>query len=119
MVAELSALQQVVNTLTGLNGLPAVIVQCVICAIYTSIGGFRVSFITDNIQGVMVLGLIIISVICIGVKTDIDRSLIDSTGLTKASLLGWQLLYILPVALITNYFFISVRIPQVVRTRNI
>jgi cAMP phosphodiesterase len=35
MVAELSALQQIVNALTGLNGLPVVIVQCVITTIYT------------------------------------------------------------------------------------
>jgi hypothetical protein len=35
MVAELSALQQIVNALTGLNGLPAVIVQCTVTTIYT------------------------------------------------------------------------------------
>ena len=30
MVAELSALQQIVNALTGLKGLPAVIVECAV-----------------------------------------------------------------------------------------
>jgi Na+/proline symporter len=35
MVAELSALQQIVNLLTGLDGLPVVIVECVITTIYT------------------------------------------------------------------------------------
>lgn len=35
MVAELSALQQIVNALTGLNGLPAVIVQCAVTTTYT------------------------------------------------------------------------------------
>lgn len=35
MVAELSAIGQVVNTLTGLDGLPVIIVQCVITTIYT------------------------------------------------------------------------------------
>lgn len=35
MVAELSALQQIINALTGLNGLPAVIVECAITTIYT------------------------------------------------------------------------------------
>jgi hypothetical protein len=72
-----------------------------------ALGGFHVSFVTDNIQGAMVLGLIIIATITIGVETDIDRSLIDSSGLTKANLLGWQLLYILPVAVLTNDFFLS------------
>ena len=35
MVAELSALQQIINALTRLNGLPAVIVQCTVTTIYT------------------------------------------------------------------------------------
>ncbi|KAI4275255.1 MAG: hypothetical protein LQ337_003354 [Flavoplaca oasis] len=107
MVAELSALQQIINALTGLNGLWAVIVQCIVTTVYTSLGGFRISFITDNIQGTMVVGLIILGVITVGVKTNVDRSLVKSSGLLGASLLGWQLMYILPVALLTNYFFIS------------
>jgi Na+/proline symporter len=41
------------------------------------------------------------------VETKIDKSLIDSSGLTKPTLLGWQLLYILPVAVLTNDFFLS------------
>ncbi|KAL9100379.1 MAG: hypothetical protein Q9163_004237 [Psora crenata] len=107
MVAELSALQQIINSLTGLNGLPAVIVQCAVTTIYTSLGGFRVSFVTDNIQGSMVVGLIVIAIITVGVETNIDRGLVESSGLLNASLLGWQLIYILPVAVCTNAFFIS------------
>ena len=72
-----------------------------------ALGGFRISFITDNIQGAMVVGLIILAVITVGVETNIDRSLIESSGLLESSLLGWQLIYILPVAVLTNDFFIS------------
>ena len=57
----------------------------------------------------MVVGLIIIGVITVGVETDISRDLVGSSGLLGASLLGWQLIYILPVAIFTNDFFISVR----------
>lgn len=35
MVAELSALQQTIGALTGMNGLPVIIVQCVVTTIYT------------------------------------------------------------------------------------
>ena len=35
MVAELSALQQTISALTGLDGLPAVIVECAVTTIYT------------------------------------------------------------------------------------
>ena len=51
--------------------------------------------------------LIIIAVITVGVETHIDRSLIEPSGLLGSSLLGWQLIYILPVAILTNDFFIS------------
>ena len=50
---------------------------------------------------------VIIATITVGVETKIDKSLIPSSGLTDASLLGWQLLYILPVAVLTNDFFLS------------
>ncbi len=35
MVAELSALEQIVNALTGLNGLPVLIVEALVTTIYT------------------------------------------------------------------------------------
>src|SRR4051812_39724694 len=55
----------------------------------------------------MVLGLILLGIIAVGVETKIDRSLIDQSGYLKPSLLGWQLIYILPVAVLTNDFFLS------------
>ena len=35
MVSELSAIGQVVNALTGLDGLPVIIVECIVTTIYT------------------------------------------------------------------------------------
>ncbi|KAI1176356.1 hypothetical protein F4777DRAFT_546726 [Nemania sp. FL0916] len=107
MVAELSAIGQVVTALTGLDGLPVVIVEAVVTTIYTSLGGFKISFLTDNIQGAMIVGLIIIATITVGAKTEIKPELIESSGLLKSSLVGWQLIYILPVAILTNYFFLA------------
>ncbi|KAK8067887.1 hypothetical protein PG996_006999 [Apiospora saccharicola] len=107
MVAELSAIGQVVGALTGVNELPVIIVECIVTTIYTSIGGFRISFMTDNIQGVMIVLLIIIATVTIGAKTEIKRELIESSGLLEPNLLGWQLLYMFPVAVLTNDFFLS------------
>lgn len=107
MIAELSAINSVINLLTGLSGLPALIVEVLITTIYTSLGGFRVSFITDNIQGALVILLIVICTIAIGTKSHIDTSLIGPSGLTKGTPLGWKLLYILPVAVATNFMFLS------------
>ena len=56
----------------------------------------------------MVVGLVILGVITVGVETHISRSLIDQSRFLNSSLLGWQLVYILPVAILTNDFFISV-----------
>ena len=53
------------------------------------------------------MGLVLIATITIGVETKIDTSLIEPSGLTGPSLLGWQLLYILPVAIVTNDVFLS------------
>lgn len=107
MIGELSALRSAIETLTGLNALGAVIVECAVTTIYTSFGGFRVSFITDNFQGAVVLILVIICSVAMGTKINIDKSLIGSSHLLEANLLGWQLMYILPVAIITNDCFMS------------
>jgi cAMP phosphodiesterase len=49
MVAELSALQQIVNLLTGLNGLPVVIVECAVTTIYTcKTGQFQTELAMTN-----------------------------------------------------------------------
>lgn len=48
MVAELSAIGQVVNTLTGLNGLPVIIVQCVITTIYTCMSYYGFCLVTAS-----------------------------------------------------------------------
>ena len=66
------------------------------------------SFKTDVIQGIMVVALIIIATISVGTETDIDRDAVDDSGLLDDSLLGWQLLYILPVAIFSNVFFLAV-----------
>lgn len=55
----------------------------------------------------MVIGLVVIATIAIGAETHVDRSTIAESGLLEANLLGWQLLYILPVAILTNDFFLS------------
>ena len=55
----------------------------------------------------MVVLLIVLGVIAVGVETELDKNLVKSSELLRASLLGWQLIYILPVAVLTNDFFIS------------
>lgn len=107
MIAELSAVGQVITALTGLDSLPAVIVECVVTTIYTTLGGFLTSFFTDNIQGAMIVLLIIICSVAIGVETNIDPTTIQDSGLLNSSLLGWQLLYIFPIAITFNDYFLA------------
>ncbi|GEQ66553.1 hypothetical protein JCM33374_g216 [Metschnikowia sp. JCM 33374] len=107
MIGELSALRGAIETLTGMNALGAVIVECAVTTIYTSFGGFRVSFITDNFQGALVIVLIIICAAGMGSSIEIDKSKIGESGLLEANKLGWQLVYILPVAIATNDCFMS------------
>lgn len=107
MIAELSAISQVINTLTGLNGLGALVVECFVTSAYTAYGGFRTSLITDNIQGVMVTILLIICAIAIGTQCDIQESLIQQSGLVTPTLISYQLIYIFPIAIVFNDYFLA------------
>ncbi|KAF4564662.1 hypothetical protein EYR40_010829 [Pleurotus pulmonarius] len=107
MCSELTSVSLVINSLTGLDGLPATIVEVVVTILYTAVGGLRTSLITDNIQGVMIILLMIICTIAVGVNVHIDKGAIPDSGLTHATKLGWQLLYILPVAIVFNNYFLS------------
>lgn len=107
MISELAAIRTAIETLTGLNALGAVIVECVVTSVYTSIGGFKVSFVTDNFQGAFVLIMVIICACGMGSYIHIDTSKIGESGLLKANELGWQLIYILFVAILTNDCFMA------------
>ncbi|AET41062.1 uncharacterized protein Ecym_7216 [Eremothecium cymbalariae DBVPG len=107
MVSEIASLKQAVETLTKGGGLAVVIVECVVTTIYTTIGGFNISFITDSLQTLVFLFIWIISAIAFGCYVKVDRSLIEPSGLLKPTRLGWQLIYILTVAIFTNDFFLS------------
>lgn len=107
IVSELTSIQYCIESLTTMNSLAVMIVEAVVTTIYTSWGGFHTSFITDNIQAGMVLLLLIVCSVAMGAKIDIDTSSIGPSGLLDASQLGWQLIFILPVAIATNDFFLS------------
>ncbi|KAL7269279.1 hypothetical protein RUND412_008062 [Rhizina undulata] len=74
MVAELSALQQVIVALRGLEGLAVVFVEVIVTTVYTATVGFRISFLTDNIQGADIFLLILICSIAIGTSVAIEPS---------------------------------------------
>lgn len=107
MVSELSSLRYAIESLTTMKALPVIIIECVVTTIYTSIGGFHISFITDTIQVTIVFILLIIVACAMGSYIHIDKSLIGESGLLKSSTLGWQLIYILVIAIFTNDFFMS------------
>lgn len=107
MCSELTSVSLVVSSLTGLDGLPVTIVEVVVTIIYSAVGGLRTSLITDNVQGTMIAILLVICSIAIGTNVQIDQSVIAESGLTQSSKLGWQLVFILPVAIVFNNYFLS------------
>lgn len=107
MVSEIASLKFAIETLTNIKALPVVIIECVITTIYTTIGGFHISFLTDSLQVSVVFVLLIIVACAMGAKIDIDKSKIGPSGLLKSNRLGWQLVYILTFAIFTNDFFMS------------
>lgn len=107
MIAELSGVGQVIEALTGLKPLPIMIVEVSITTVYTVLGGFKVSFITDNVQGAAIFVLIIICSIAVGTSVDIDPSKIPESGLTGDSRLGYQLIPILFIGIVFADMFLS------------
>ena len=107
LVSEVASLKYCIETMTTIKALPVIIIECVVTTIYTSIGGFNISFITDFLQVSTVFVLLIIVACAMGSYIEIDRSLIGPSGLLKQNKLGWQLVYILTFAIFTNDFFMS------------
>lgn len=107
MVSEIASLKFAVETIAGIDALPVIIVECVVTTIYTSIGGFNISFLTDTVQVSVVFVLLIIVACAMGKYIKIDTAKIDPSGLLKSNKLGWQLVYILTFAIFTNDFFMS------------
>lgn len=109
MVGELTAINSAINALTGLDPTPAVVVEAIVTTIYTAFGGFKVSFITDSFQAAFVLVIMIIGIIGYATQIDIDMDLKHETydQLMGSTRLGWQLFYILNIAILTNDCFMS------------
>ncbi|CAG8601817.1 9892_t:CDS:2, partial [Acaulospora colombiana] len=61
-------------------------------------GGFRASLLTDTVQGWAIIVLLVISTIGFGIAVKIDRSLIGPSGLLDSNVLGWELAWIMPIA---------------------
>lgn len=107
LVSEVASLKYCIETLTNIKALPVVIIEAAVTTIYTSVGGFNISFMTDTLQVSIVFILLIIISCAMGSYTHIDTSKIAESGLLKANKLGWQLVYILTIAIFTNDFFMS------------
>lgn len=109
MVSELTAIGDAISALTGIDHTPCVVVECIVTTIYTSIGGFGVSFTTDTIQAGFVLIITIIGIIGYATEVDINMDLKRETyhELTGSTKLGWMVFYILNIAILTNDAFMS------------
>lgn len=109
MVSELTAIGDAINTLTGIDATPCVVIECIVTTIYTSIGGFGVSFVTDVFQALFVLVVAIIGIIGYATEIDIDMDLKRETysQLMGSNKLGWMVFYILNIAILTNDAFMA------------
>lgn len=107
MVSEVSSLKFCIQTMTGVSATAVVIIEAAVTTLYTSVGGFNISFLTDSLQVSIVFLLLIIVSCAMGSYIDIDTSKIGPSNLLKQNKLGWQLIYILTIAIFTNDFFMS------------
>jgi Na+/proline symporter len=109
MISELTAVGDAINVLTGLDQTPAIVVECIVTTIYTFMGGFAVSFVTDTFQATLVLVVAVIAIIGYATEIDINTTIKDETydQLMGSNKIGWMVFYILNVAILTNDMFMS------------
>ncbi|KAK0539783.1 hypothetical protein OC842_000823 [Tilletia horrida] len=100
MITELNTYGSVVNLLAGVNPTVAALIIAISTTIYTAYGGFKASLWTDNVNAVVISIFLIMMVIAVGVKIDVDPQRVQDSGLLKADKLGGELWYILTVALL-------------------
>jgi len=80
LVAELTAVGGAVQLITGADTLPTVLGVSLVTAIYSAIGGLPVSLMTDNVQGLAILTLVVILCISIYVYTPVSSAQIIASG---------------------------------------
>lgn len=109
MVSELTAVGSAISALTGLSHTPCIVVEAIVTTIYTSMGGFAVSFVTDTFQAIFVLVIAVIGIIGYATQIHIDPQIKHDTyhQLMDSNKLGWMVFYILNVAILTNDMFMS------------
>lgn len=107
MVGDVAALKFAISSISNINFVYVIIVEAIVTTVYTSIGGFHISFITDSLQVTVVFVLLIVVSCAMGKYIEIDTTKIAPSGLLRANKLGWQLVYILTLAIFTNDFFMS------------
>ncbi|CAO1635345.1 unnamed protein product [Sympodiomycopsis kandeliae] len=100
MLVELNTYGSVVSLLGGVNPTVAALIVAITTTIYTTYGGFKASLWTDNVNAVIIMLEIIIAVIAVGVKVDIQPERVESSQLLGGKKLGGELWYIMPAALV-------------------
>ncbi|KAJ2781532.1 hypothetical protein H4R18_002808 [Coemansia javaensis] len=99
MVSELTTIYSVFQLLTPLSPLVPMIIICVVTTIYTAFGGVFASLVTDAVQCVLILLLIVIATIVVAVNVRPTQADIDRVGLVKPTKMGGELFVILTLAI--------------------
>ncbi|KAJ1824763.1 hypothetical protein LPJ60_000517 [Coemansia sp. RSA 2675] len=99
LVSELTTIYSVYELLTPLNPLAPMIILCVVTTIYTAFGGVFASLMTDAIQCVLILVLLIVAAVVVGISVRPSKEDIDRVGLVKPTKMGGELFVILTLAI--------------------
>ncbi|PIA19486.1 hypothetical protein COEREDRAFT_78833 [Coemansia reversa NRRL 1564] len=99
LVSELTTIYSVFELLTPLHPLAPMIVICVVTTVYTAFGGVFASLVTDAIQCVLILILVVIAAIVVGISVRPTKADIERAGLLKPTKMGGELFVILPLAI--------------------
>lgn len=105
ITAELTAIGGVLDLLAGLDPWVGIVLVAGVTALYTAYGGLPASLRTDQVQSLMVLGLV--TIVSAAILLDVDAPLrtAQDGGLTTFTRAGWESVIVLSIAIVAANLF--------------
>ncbi len=105
ITAELTGIGAVFEILAGVDPWVPIVLVAAVTAAYTAYGGLPASLRTDQVQAVMILGLVAITVGAIVLDIDEPVARAVDGGLDTVSRAGWESIVVLGVAIVAANLF--------------
>ncbi len=105
VTAELTAIGGVLDLLSGLDPWVGIVMVAAVTAGYTAYGGLPASLRTDQVQSLMIVGLVVVVIGAIFVDVGEPLATAEDGGLTTFTRSGWESIIVLSIAIVAANLF--------------